>query len=55
VGEFIDGIATGILGPSLADKAAEAVVNALARFGDRQSECLGGRQPFLLRADEVIE
>jgi hypothetical protein len=32
VGEFIDGIATGILGPSLADKAAMAAINALGRM-----------------------
>jgi hypothetical protein len=31
VGEFIDGIATGILGPSLADKLAIAAANALGR------------------------
>jgi hypothetical protein len=31
VGEFIDGVATGILGPSLADKLAVAVANALGR------------------------
>jgi hypothetical protein len=33
VGEFIDGIATGILGPSLADKLAIAALNALGRLG----------------------
>jgi hypothetical protein len=32
VGEFIDGIATGILGPSLADKVAIAAMNALGRI-----------------------
>jgi hypothetical protein len=36
VGEFIDGVATGILGPSLADKLAVAAANALGRV-------LGGR------------
>jgi hypothetical protein len=33
VGEFIDGIATGILGPSLADKVVLAALNALGRLG----------------------
>jgi hypothetical protein len=33
VGEFIDAIATSILGPSLTDKAALAMLNPLGRLG----------------------